>query len=251
MNNVYCGNCGKRGHMYKKCKEPVTSLGIIMFNDKKEYLIVCRRHSIGFVDFIRGKYDIDNLFFIQKLFDDMTNKEIELILNNNFETLWNNLWMKSKFPNKSKIYYLDFHKAKNYFERININKFIDNKKTFYETPEWGFPKGRREIKESDIDAAIREFCEETGFKSDDFDLINNKTYIEEYTGYNGINYRHIYYIAQPLLDKKLVIDPDIYSQIAEISGLKWCSFSEAISLFRPRQIQKKKLLHKINTILNK
>ena len=52
MNNIYCGNCGKKGHMYKQCKEPVTSLGIIMYNNQKQYLIVCRRHSIGFVDFI-------------------------------------------------------------------------------------------------------------------------------------------------------------------------------------------------------
>ena len=82
MNKIYCGNCGKKGHMYKQCKEPVTSLGIIMYNNKKQYLIVCRRHSIGFVDFIRGKYDLDDLFFIQKLFDDMTNEEIDLVSNN-------------------------------------------------------------------------------------------------------------------------------------------------------------------------
>ena len=82
-------------------------------------------------------------------------------------------------------------------------------------------------------------------------LINNKTYIEEYTGYNGIKYKHIYYIAKPLVNKKLIINPDIYSQIAEISKLKWCNYKEAIELFRPRQIQKTKLLIKINRILNK
>ena len=32
----------------------------------------------------------------------------------------------------------------------------------YESPEWGFPKGRRNMHESDLDCAKREFEEETG-----------------------------------------------------------------------------------------
>ena len=26
---MYCSNCGKYGHIYKKCKEPIISIGII------------------------------------------------------------------------------------------------------------------------------------------------------------------------------------------------------------------------------
>lgn len=29
-NNIYCTNCGKKGHDYKNCTEPTTSLGIIL-----------------------------------------------------------------------------------------------------------------------------------------------------------------------------------------------------------------------------
>ena len=29
--NLYCLNCGKKGHIIKKCKEPQTSYGIICF----------------------------------------------------------------------------------------------------------------------------------------------------------------------------------------------------------------------------
>ena len=33
--NVYCGNCGKFGHIYKRCTAPITSLGVICY--KKDY----------------------------------------------------------------------------------------------------------------------------------------------------------------------------------------------------------------------
>ena len=28
-SKLYCSNCGKFGHVYKKCKDPVTSFGVI------------------------------------------------------------------------------------------------------------------------------------------------------------------------------------------------------------------------------
>ena len=33
---IYCGNCGRSGHTYKKCTEPVTSVGIIAFNENED-----------------------------------------------------------------------------------------------------------------------------------------------------------------------------------------------------------------------
>ena len=32
MNQSYCSNCGKNGHIIKKCDEPITSYGLICFN---------------------------------------------------------------------------------------------------------------------------------------------------------------------------------------------------------------------------
>ena len=87
-NDLYCGNCGKKGHNYKSCLAPIISLGIILVDrqtDTNKYLMIQRRDTLGFVEFMRGKYMITNINYIKKLFEIMTRKERYLILNNDFE----------------------------------------------------------------------------------------------------------------------------------------------------------------------
>ena len=62
-NRITCNNCGKDGHMFYQCKLPVISCGIILFRRNKEsgiieYLMNRRRNSYGYVDMIRGKYNV-------------------------------------------------------------------------------------------------------------------------------------------------------------------------------------------------
>ena len=51
MNDNYCNNCGKQGHLYHQCKMPITSIGIIVFryNEKNniEYLMIRRKDTLG------------------------------------------------------------------------------------------------------------------------------------------------------------------------------------------------------------
>ncbi len=60
----FCNNCGKHGHVFHQCKNPITSIGIIVFNidvsNNIEYLLIRRKDSLGYVDFMRGKYPIYN-----------------------------------------------------------------------------------------------------------------------------------------------------------------------------------------------
>ena len=103
-NKSYCGNCGKVGHIYRRCTEPIISLGIIAFKyiepkndeDNINFLMIQRRDTLGFVEFMRGKYNLENLRYIYKLFEIMTKKERESIISNNFDILWNNLWMRKQ-----------------------------------------------------------------------------------------------------------------------------------------------------------
>jgi hypothetical protein len=62
-----------------------------------------------------------------------------------------------------------------------------NKDKIWIEAEWGFPKGRRNFQETDLNCAIREFEEETGFKRDTMTLIQNVLPFEEI--FTGSNYK--------------------------------------------------------------
>ena len=94
--NNFCNNCGKNGHVFHQCKQPITSIGIIVFryNDEKklEYLMIRRKDSLGFVDFMRGKYPLNNKSYIMNTINEMTIDEKNKILSLSFIDLWNYLW---------------------------------------------------------------------------------------------------------------------------------------------------------------
>ena len=95
-NTLYCGNCGKYGHIYRKCLSPIISYGIIIFkkiDNKLKYLLVQRKDTLGFVEFMRGKYNLENINYIIRLFKIMTLNERNKILSYDFDILWNKLWM--------------------------------------------------------------------------------------------------------------------------------------------------------------
>ena len=97
FNISYCSNCGFKGHTYKNCTEPKISLGIIAFNysnilNEYKFLLICRKHTLGFVELIRGKYTLHDPDYIQRLIDQLTIHEKILMKTKTFLELWNILW---------------------------------------------------------------------------------------------------------------------------------------------------------------
>ena len=90
--NTFCNNCGKLGHLFHQCKIPITSLGVIAIrknnNNNTEILLIRRKDSLSFVDFMRGKYNLEDKQYLINLFDKMTLTERDFILNNDFDKLW-------------------------------------------------------------------------------------------------------------------------------------------------------------------
>lgn len=293
-NNILCTNCSRKGHDYKNCDEPITSLGIILLkfdgdlcnfnlnisnktniymsgiraNDYKDielfskincnvkFLMIRRKHTLGYIEFIRGRYKPDNVDGIIFLFQQMTKNEIDKIGKLTFDELWDDFWGNS---NKKITLEQEFIKSKAQFNMLK-NKETELDLLFYvycvkpswNEAEWGFPKGRRNKNESDLECAKREFEEETGFKSNDYEVVNNiEPLVEEFIGTNGINYRHIYYIAIAKTDKIPRIDENNMTQNIEIGGIDYFTYYDGVKLIRTHHIARKNLLTKLyNFILN-
>ena len=74
----YCNNCGNYGHIFNQCKKPITSIGIICIRKniktlKYEFLCVQRKDSMGYVDLLRGKYNLTDKNYIQNYCKKLTN----------------------------------------------------------------------------------------------------------------------------------------------------------------------------------
>ena len=268
MTHIYCGNCGKIGHTYKNCFEPVISIGIICINfegncledninecihnydkdylDKNiKYLMISRKNSIGYVEFMRGKYSFNDLKYLQLTLNIMTEKEQDYILNKTFDENWKYLWSNDDYF-KNNDYYISKKKFLEFKNKYN-KKLINNNKFKWKSPEWGFPKGRRNLRETDINCAVREFFEETNISRDNYNILNLKPIEESYIGTNGIRYKHIYYLAQ--INKNIELKIDNKQQSNEIGMLKWCTINDVSSLIRHYNIEKKKVINNVHNML--
>ena len=251
---MYCGNCGEYGHIYRRCLKPITSYGIIIYKlieNNYHYLMIRRRHTLGYVEFIRGKYNLENYKYIYNIFKIMTKEEREKVLTSDFDKLWNELWMNKN----NKQYKSEYTKSKDKFNKLKNgiltqNTIIDleyiNKQSeyLYLEPEWGFPKGRRNIRETDIECAIRECQEETGIHKQNI-KIKPKIFSETFLGTNNIKYRHVYYIAKYISDDEVVLDDTNFTQISEISAVRWMNLENTLINIRSYNNEKKILIKEV------
>ena len=257
----YCSNCGKSGHIYKNCKNPIISYGIMLFkyyNNNLYLLLVQRKDSISYIEFIRGKYSITNTNKLLTILSNITKTELSNILNNNFDILWHKLWSSNidkvsvlKFEKEynSSLKKFNFIKCRN--NTINIYDILTLLKINYNDTEWGIPKGRRNNQESDLVVAIREFEEETNIKSSQYKLIDTISPIRErFVGTNNIKYDHIYYIA--VCNDNLIpyIDKNNINQIIEIKDINWFTQENSIKYIRKYEIEKKKIINIGFNIIN-
>ena len=340
-NNIYlkknlCANCGKIGHEFRHCVDPITSFGIInvkilddinesllfkdkfrikkenqykltskkypfvkcyvsnnikLYNDDQEvykldndsvpysdedhihkfkyyknkvlFLMVSRRFSLGFIEFIRGKYDVFNVGSIINLFEQMYDEEIRYIQHNDYddilyyflnrnseskEIVLNRIY-EGKYSNEYCEAKMKFTMLANPVENDNtvpwsLSFYTKYIRPRWDKPEWGFPKGRRDKRHEDnLTCACREFEEETGYKKGDYSVLNKIEPIEEnLIGTNGIHYKHIYYLSLNNCEKDhLFTDFDSY----EIGDIKWFTYDEAINYIRDYHVEKKKILTRV------
>jgi len=251
-----CNNCGKFGHIYGQCKLPIISYGIILFqksNKGLQYLMIRRKDSFGYIDFIRGKYT-NNLLQMQRSIDEMSISEKERLLRNPFEDLWKEFWGDNGIHHRGEIHVLTkkFESIKSGImindKLITLEYLIQNSTTSWQETEWEFPKGHKNFQEKDLDTALREFEEETGYLKQNITVIENiMPYEEIFIGSNHKSYKHKYFVAYLKEDE---IIPDLPKfQESEVSKIEWKSLDECLSSIRPYNLEKQRIIKQVNYVL--
>lgn len=254
INKDICNNCGKYGHLFRHCKNPIVSFGCIQFrinNDIREYLMICRKDTLGYIDFIRGKYLVHDDEYIINMFKQMTNAEKQKIIEQNFNRLWLDLWKNTQTT--TSLYKSEEESSRSKFNKIKekIKTFIEisNEYGTWDIPEWGFPKGRRNYLEGEYDCAIRETVEETGYNIEDMNSIKNIAPFEEvFIGSNYKNYKHKYYLT--FMNYNKTIDTKGFDN-SEVSSMEWKSFNDCVNSIRPYNIEKINMISRIDNALEK
>lgn len=256
-NNTTCNNCGKQGHLFHQCKLPIISYGVIVFRyheDKLQFLMIRRKDSFGYIDLMRGKYTPNNVEHIQNIINEMSVFEKQQIVHESFENLYKLMWgknnlHKSEELNSQKKFELLKSGVSSENGIITFQTLVENSHTEWKETEWEFPKGRRNHQEKDIDCALREFSEETGYLKTDIGIVENIVPFEEiFIGSNYKSYKHKYYLAR--MDNHVNNETPLQNyQKSEVSKIAWKTCDECIESIRPYNLEKKQLITNINTML--
>jgi 8-oxo-dGTP pyrophosphatase MutT (NUDIX family) len=282
-----CTNCGQNGHTFRACLAPVTSYGMILFRVKGawnqaqvllqnstsingldnyqpniEYLLIQRRDSLGFVDLMRGKYKLQEVDYIRKQLLGTTQTERNRLLSVPFDELWCELWgITTDQQGQSYKSEKEFSRVKmdtlrsGYIhvetgEIVSLASLIASTPCNWETPEWGFPKGRRDFRESDFQCAIREVKEETGLTEKDICAIRNLHPIQEsFFGSNNIHYCHKYFLAYVASQDDVTMDRSNEHMSREVGNIGWFSLEDALRIIRPENVEKREILLKASSLL--
>ena len=252
------------------------SFGLICYrvakNNRVEYLMIQRKDSLSFMEFIRGKYSLSNVEYIKKLLSYMTFSERKVLETASFQDLWNIIWYQPHVTKHSQ----EFTESKIKFDSLKhgfilkteggagatqntrgtlilLKNLLQQTNATYMEPEWGFPKGRRKLKEEDVDCALREFCEESGFERGDISIHHDLKPLEEFFyGTNNILYRHVYYLARVVKneDRVMTINPSNPHQAREVRKAQWFSYNETMERIRVYNNERRSLFKEAHRIIH-
>lgn len=218
-------------------------------NNRVEVLMIKKRYSYYFFNFVFGRYKPNDTKYLRYLFNNMSFSEKIDILGMQFENMWYRIWLSnpSKHYDISDLYeaekkqaisnaekYRLFFQKKNKFEKNFVNDGGKRlKELIYNSSDaeiiWEIPKGGKNGNETNLDCAIREFLEETSIANNKYKILYDVDPVIETINDSDVVYQHYYYLAK-IRDSVTDIKPKIvftnFSQISEVEQIKWISKEE-------------------------
>ena len=174
-----------------------TSMGVILCrrrdpaNGKLEVLLVRKRCTYAFADFVLGRYDTSESG-VSELLDQMTHEELLDVVSLNFEQMWYRLWLsrgsRDAFPRRQAKFLATFG------DGVRLRELAARSRG-RGALLGEVPKGRRDSpREAGVACAVRELQEETGIEKSEYRLLPDARRVVGYVS-NGTRYVGIYYIA--------------------------------------------------------
>ncbi len=205
------------------------SLGIILISrDLSKVILIKKRYTYEFDDFLHGKYDPLRMDQMRNLFSNMTLEEKLIIKSRNYEHMWFHKHLGQGNPllhqKGSRRFFEAFGNGRDQ-EWADLLRII-NGTTYKTSTMYEFPKGRKNDKnEPNIITAMREVEEETHIKTGDYRLVPHiKKTTSKVEG--GVRYLCIYYVAVVTKPVNPCIRITSAEQCFEVSEVGWYSLSE-------------------------
>lgn len=206
---------------------------------KREYLLVKKSATYNFVSFVLGKYNPDNPEKIKMLLDGTTVNEKLDIMYGTYDLLWMKAMRGIPDPNQSlyDVYLLGkarFHHVQQREDGKYIKRIVMRCSSVDYI--WDFSKGRKTtVHEKDIDAALREFTEETGVDKNDIVIFPDKVFRHKVVLRNVeyVSYMYLaYYNGHSYTPKINMLNQDQFSEICDIRWMDLDTIASIDSLTR-------------------
>lgn len=164
---------GMKGTLHTK-----TSFGVVLcrtntVTGRPEVVLVCKRYSYAFAEFVHGHYSRRDPRSVAALLDQMTPEELRDVLSLNFDQMWYRIWQLAP---KEELYRKKLSKFRSLVRDGGNDRLQDLVRKAQGQGEllWEVPKGKKKTpQESGIICAVRELEEEAGVEKKDYRILTN------------------------------------------------------------------------------